>query len=85
MAEKDKPTKKKSYKKPTADNLGDGDLKDVTGGGESGGENVIIFFCRLAGAAATEVCKSGGAAGRQCESGGAAGQECIAGSEARKK
>jgi len=82
MVDKDKTTaKKKTYKKPTADNLGDSDLKNVAGGAGSGSEGIILL-CRNFGGAATTACGTGGAASGKggCESGGAAAGKCSPGS-----
>jgi hypothetical protein len=90
MAAKDKPkaTKKKSYKKPTADKLNDKDLNRVTGGAEE----VVGFpvICRVgaaaircrpvgAGVAAGSCMPAGGAATLSCTAGGAATTGCTAG------
>ncbi len=85
MEDKDKTTaKKKSYKKPSADKLGDGDLQNVTGGG-GGSNEQNIGFCILAGLAAITTCGPGGAAARNCENyGGAANIKCDEGFEAKR-
>jgi len=74
--------KKKPYKKPTADNLGDSDLNNVAGGAGSGSEDAILIFCKLAGGAATTKCGMGGAASGKggCKPGGAAAGKCSPGS-----
>jgi hypothetical protein len=79
MAEKGKtPAKKKAYKKPSADRLGDGDLKGVTGGG--GKPDGFVLLCRNVGGAAITPCETGGAATGPCSAGGAATGHCNAGS-----
>jgi hypothetical protein len=94
MAAKDKPkpTKKKAYKKPTADKLNEKDLNRVTGGSEE--PEGWPFRCRVGVGAVTcwpeglavavGNCKpSGGAATIECLFGGAAASGCIFGGAAR--
>jgi hypothetical protein len=85
MAAKDKPkpTKKKAYKKPTADRISDKDLSGVTGGEEDGLGLPIGYTCRTPGAAAIRRCRpAGAAAGTSCSPGGAVGMSCTPGGAA---
>jgi hypothetical protein len=85
MAAKDKPkpTKKKAYKKPTADRISDKDLIGVTGGE---GDDVFVdqgFNCRIPGVLVANTCRPVGAAAiHKCQAGGAAAKKCNAGGTA---
>ena len=73
-------TKKKTYKKPTADKMADKDLAGVAGGADKGsGEG---FGCFHVGGAAVTPCGVGGAAAFTCApTGGAAAWGCHKGSK----
>jgi hypothetical protein len=77
----EKPVKKKTYKKPTADKMADKDLAGVAGGADKGsGEGFI--GCAAFGATAVTNCGVGGAAAFTCApTGGAAAWGCHKGSK----